>query len=131
MIWHGNCVDGSCLIATYPKGQKMLCDTQQRDKILAHDGGEATVLCVIQTSGFRGDLPLVHLPGGCRITAGHPIRINTTTTGHQAYVQQGQDQEFFTDLDNTKQTRHPPNDSMHHTLHADIQKLLLFLDPRH
>eukprot|EP00972_Heterocapsa_arctica_P027007 3972013-Heterocapsa_arctica.AAC.1 len=60
----------------HPEGQRLLCDIRKGDHIMAHNGAAATVICMVQTSGFRGDLPLVHLPGGCIITAGHPVCTN-------------------------------------------------------
>eukprot|EP00972_Heterocapsa_arctica_P045671 6740558-Heterocapsa_arctica.AAC.1 len=78
------CVDGSCLVSMYPTGQQMICEIRKGDKLLAHNGTGATVLCMIQATGFRGDIRLVHRLGGCRITAGHPVRINTITAGHRA-----------------------------------------------
>eukprot|EP00972_Heterocapsa_arctica_P109451 16116830-Heterocapsa_arctica.AAC.1 len=95
---HFNCVDGACLISEYPQGQNKLCEVRKGDKILAHDGGESTVTCVLHTGvHFRGDLPLIHLPGGCRITPGHPVRLNLNNPGHQADGHPGTKYEHFTD----------------------------------
>eukprot|EP00972_Heterocapsa_arctica_P067555 9970753-Heterocapsa_arctica.AAC.1 len=57
----------------------------------------ATVLCVLQTSGFRGNLPLIHLPGGCRITSGHPVRISLSNTGHQSEEHPARNYKQFTE----------------------------------
>eukprot|EP00972_Heterocapsa_arctica_P056987 8408589-Heterocapsa_arctica.AAC.1 len=67
------CVDGSCLITVHPDGQRALCDIRTGDQIMAHDGSAVTVICMLQISGFRGDVPLLHMTGGCMITAGHPV----------------------------------------------------------
>eukprot|EP00972_Heterocapsa_arctica_P011806 1729639-Heterocapsa_arctica.AAC.1 len=91
------CVDGACLVSMHPTGQTMICELTKGVNTLAHNGTGATVLCVILTTGFRGDIPLVHLPGGCRITTGHPVRINTITAGHQICSLQGRDHEHQTD----------------------------------
>eukprot|EP00972_Heterocapsa_arctica_P036348 5349655-Heterocapsa_arctica.AAC.1 len=81
----------------HPTGQQMLCEVRRGEHILAHDGTAATAVCMVQTSGFRGDIPLVHLPGGCIITAGHPVRINTIMAGHMACVLPEDGHEHQTD----------------------------------
>eukprot|EP00972_Heterocapsa_arctica_P027485 4041081-Heterocapsa_arctica.AAC.1 len=38
-----DCVDGACLVSLFPDGQRTLSEIRKGDKVLAHDGGEATV----------------------------------------------------------------------------------------
>lgn len=73
---HNVCIDRTCEVQMADGSRRAVGQLAKGDRVASQGGKSAEVVCVVVSACEGGKADLVHLPGGTRVTAWHPVFVD-------------------------------------------------------